>query len=130
MKPVFALLVMLAGCSAQAPEAPTPAAAPPVAAPDPHLQADREARRMQIATKECKTRGDLAKQIMRLRQSNAPMQDVMDIVNKGDDGTGAALVIEAYEMPPFQTEKHQERTIAEFENQAFLACVKRVAASL
>jgi hypothetical protein len=133
----LALLLLvgtLAGCG-QSPAptnqaAPAPAAAV-VAMPDPQLQAEREAARLKIAGRECKSRGALAKQIMQIRQTDAPMHEVMDIVTKnGGPASGAQLVIAAYELPSFQTEKHQLRAVAEFENAAYLSCVKEVAGQL
>ncbi len=60
--------------------------------------------------------------IMENRQLGADMPRMMEIA----DGEPAVrmLVVAAYKKPRFSTEAHQQRSVSDFANSAYLACVE------
>lgn len=73
-------------------------------------------------TERCKSHAELARNIMRHRQHGTSMASLM--FGDADSSTNAAIIA-AYDSPRFATDKHQQRAIADFENDAFLACIKQ-----
>jgi hypothetical protein len=76
----------------------------------------------------CAQMGVLAKEIMLIRQEGAAMSLVMNTIVPKDDEQAAKivrqLIISAYEKPKFSTEKVKEGVVADFRNEAELACFK------
>ncbi|GGA81161.1 hypothetical protein GCM10011491_05560 [Brucella endophytica] len=85
-------------------------AMPALAAPG-DTQADKDAA--------CKSWGDLAAVIMKLRQTEAPMSEA--IKGTGDDSS-RRLIIEAYKEPAYLSEDGQARAVDRFRNEIELAC--------
>lgn len=80
-----------------------------------------------VSDAACKTFGDLAEQVMRARQADRPMSELMNLVGgAGDDGGLARkLIIEAYSKPAYHSEPNQKRAIAEFRNSVELVCFSK-----
>ena len=75
------------------------------------------------ANKElCTAISDNASLIMELRQSNAPLSDVLEVV----DGITLLeeLVMEAYKEPRYSSDEYQSNAIADFGNLAMLNCLQ------
>lgn len=74
----------------------------------------------------CKAVGETARLIMQGRQANVSMSDLMGAIDENGPEwlakTTRAMIILAYQQPAFSTEKHKSRAIAEFGNEAELAC--------
>lgn len=70
----------------------------------------------------CKTVSGVSKSIMQLRQAGTPMSEVLE---KLPSDYFHSLVIEAYEKPLWSTEKNKRQEILNFEDAAFLKCVKK-----
>jgi len=73
---------------------------------------------------QCAKISELAGQIMKFRQSNAPMTDVVNIFPAGSPWI--EIVIKAYEKPRMSVEENQQNMIQDFQNQLYLECVKVV----
>ena len=73
----------------------------------------------------CELVGDLAQVIMENRQAGAILSRQMKIA----DGNAfvEALVREAYSRPRYSTQRHQDRVVTEFRNDAELICYGREA---
>lgn len=73
----------------------------------------------------CKSWGSLAEKIMELRQTEAPISSVLDLI-AGDDNTGLNrdIVIMAYERPAYVTKENQVRAANSFRNDIELMCFK------
>jgi hypothetical protein len=120
-------IFVLTACSPPPQDVEKPAAAPQAAAaPDPALQAEREARLMKYASERCAPFGELAHEIMAARQAGVPMQKSLQLATDGGLAHHAELVIAAYEQPDYRSEGHRARAISEFESAAYLDCVKRI----
>jgi Mg2+ and Co2+ transporter CorA len=83
----------------------------------------------QEATRDdvCKSLGELAEQIMQIRQAESPMSDVLKNVVPEEDGSGASdlvrsIVIQAYEMDSMITEEGKASQTARFRNDIELSC--------
>ena len=75
------------------------------------------------ANKElCTAVSGAASLIMELRQSNAPLSSVLEVV--GDVAILEELVIEAYKKPRYSSKAYQNSAIADFSNIAMLACLQ------
>lgn len=76
----------------------------------------------------CPDLGAAAAAIMKSRQAEVPMSDVMKKLPGGDDeavkGLFRSMVVMAYEQPSYQTPSNQERAVAEFRNQIEVLCYK------
>ncbi|RKG47245.1 hypothetical protein D7V64_17015, partial [Acinetobacter cumulans] len=76
----------------------------------------------------CKSSTGAAKAIMTNRQKGVSMTDMMDkVVQPADPAikdVARALVIDAYSRPRFDTPEFQQKSILDFENSAYLACLK------
>ena len=76
----------------------------------------------------CPDLGAAAAAIMKSRQAEVPMSDVMKKLPGGNDeavkGLFRSMVVMAYEQPSFQTPSNQERAGAEFRNQNEVLCYK------
>ena len=73
---------------------------------------------------QCAKISELAGQIMKFRQSNAPMTDVVNIFPAGSPWI--EIVIKAYEKPRMSVKENQQNMIQDFQNQLYLECVKAV----
>ena len=76
----------------------------------------------------CKSSAGAAKVIMSSRQRGAAMTDMMDrVVRPADPAIKdivKAFVIDAYNRPRFDTPEYQQKAILDFENYAYLTCIK------
>ncbi|EEQ95649.1 hypothetical protein ACI50E_06475 [Brucella sp. ZJ1_1] len=83
--------------------------------------ADTEAERDEF----CKALGSLATSIMKHRQNNTPMSDLM---KKPADASiskiSRAIIMDAYEQPAYVSEEGQQRAIGTFRNKVELECYK------
>lgn len=70
----------------------------------------------------CKTYSDLAETVMKARQAGVSMSRAMEVVS--DDPAVRELVIMAYDEPRMSVEKNQQRSIEDFRDSAYLACIK------
>ena len=69
----------------------------------------------------CETIGELAKTIMEARMAGVPLQDMMKDANQ----LSRQLLISAYEVSAYATERMQNREIVNFQNEIYLACIKQ-----
>lgn len=78
----------------------------------------------------CTAIENMAETIMDRRQSGVKMSILMDIAKESKDKSLSriitSLIIEAYEKPRYNTEKHKRRVIEDFRNNAFLNCYKDI----
>lgn len=76
----------------------------------------------------CSSMGELAKTIMEKRQSGIFMETIMQVIDENDNGPTMKfteeLIISAYETPLCHTEETKRLAIREFQNKAYLKCVK------
>ncbi len=76
----------------------------------------------------CKSSAEAAKSIMSSRQKGAAMTDMMDkVVGAADPAVRdviKAYVIEAYNKPRYNTPEIQQKEVLDFENSAYLTCIK------
>lgn len=111
------------GKEAGAPQPPAIAAAP--AAPPIATQAEPASG--EDKRKICGAWAELAKGIMAARQGGVPMRELMDRMSQPtEDPVITKMIIRAYDSPAFQTEGVQQRAITEFENWAYLTCMRGV----
>ena len=76
----------------------------------------------------CKSSTGAAKAIMSSRQKGVSMTEMMDKVVRPADpaikDVARALVVDAYSRPRFDTPEFQQKSILDFENNAYLSCIK------
>ena len=72
----------------------------------------------------CSSVSTTAKEIMKARQNGVAMSKLIEIFKKEDAAIFRRLTISAYESPRYSTEAMQEKSIQDFENEAFLDCYK------
>lgn len=77
----------------------------------------------------CKGLGDLAEQVMMIRQAEAPMSDVLASLVPPDDGSGAtgiirSVILAAYDEPAMRTPENKTQQVARFRNDVELQCFK------
>lgn len=76
----------------------------------------------------CKSSASAAKSIMSSRQRGAAMTEMMDKVVRPAEpfirDIIKAFVIDAYSRPRFDTPEFQQKAILDFENHAYLSCLK------
>lgn len=76
----------------------------------------------------CKSTAGGAKAIMSSRQRGASMPEMMDKVVRPADPAikdiTKAFVIDAYNRPRYDTPEYQQKAILDFENYAYLTCIK------
>lgn len=76
----------------------------------------------------CKSMSELAKIIMQKRQDGVSMSEIVEkVVNTTPQPLQEVLrltVISAYDKPRFNTPEIQQKTILDFENEAYLTCTK------
>ena len=80
-----------------------------------------------MAEDTCELLSDLAKTIMTKRQDGASMTDMMAIVGDQDSAASKvtkAMIIGAYEVPAYSTDKVKQNAITDFSNQVALECYK------
>jgi len=70
----------------------------------------------------CENFSEMAGQIMGYRQDGGEMAEAMKIA----DGNGLIeqMVVQAFDIPRFSTERHQRRQVVEFKNKAYAKCFK------
>lgn len=96
------------------------------------LAESRAAQLRAISIEACEYHGTAARKAMEHRQSGTAMSVLMARITKAADGdqemidSATPMIIAAYEEPRYGTEKQQQRTIRDFENDAFLRCVKAI----
>ena len=82
--------------------------------------------------KWCSTLSHISEMIMKSRQNGVDMERMMEhntkLVNKGNPDI-SFIIIEAYEMPRFTTQRIKVQTIKDFKNKQYLACIKAAKAS-
>jgi hypothetical protein len=61
-------------------------------------------------------------EIMKARQRNVPMADVVNVFKR--DPSIVKIIILAYEKPRFHSEKQQQNAVEDFRNNAYLTCLK------
>lgn len=71
----------------------------------------------------CSTVGELATTIMESRQSGASMAKLMEAVPEGGSYI-ETLIISAYDVPRYSTERMQKKAVEEFRDEVYLECVK------
>lgn len=76
----------------------------------------------------CKSMSELASIIMQKRQEGVPMSEIVEkVVNTTPQPLQEVLrltAISAYDKPRFNTPEIQQKTILDFENEAYLTCTK------
>lgn len=81
---------------------------------------------MQVAAttwqESCDAVGLLATNVMSARQSGLPMSEMIKIA--GDNPIAEELVVSAFKESRYSTESVQQRTIANFRDQAYLECAQ------
>jgi hypothetical protein len=70
----------------------------------------------------CKSKADIAAQIMGVRQMGVPMADVMAVLPEGT--VERIMAVEAYETPRYITKEIQERQIAKLRDKWYMLCYK------
>jgi hypothetical protein len=82
-------------------------------------------------TEFCKSVGEYSRSVMKNRQADVPMSDMMEVLDRKHDApegvknVARKMIILAYEQPDFSTEENQKEAIAEFGNEAELACYQQ-----
>lgn len=75
----------------------------------------------------CKVVSDYARMVMESRQKGVAMADMIEISEKASPEVGPALkkmIVAAFEEPRMAVEVNQQRRIRDFENDAYLDCIK------
>ena len=83
-----------------------------------------ESETKKLTMDQCAKISELAGQIMKSRQRNVPMTNVINIFPAGSPWI--EIVIKAYEMPRMSVEENQQNMIQDFQNQLYLECAKAV----
>lgn len=72
----------------------------------------------------CRDLGGLAEVIMDSRQMGVPMARLMAVISdEGGSQLTESLIIDAYSVPRFRTEKMQKQAVADFREKVYLECV-------
>ncbi|WP_244430472.1 hypothetical protein [Brucella rhizosphaerae] len=78
-----------------------------------------------VSDEFCTRLGSLAANIMKARQSEAPMSELIARVSKhSDDQVWRKLVVSAYESPAYASDQAQKGAIDAFRNKIELQCFK------
>lgn len=75
----------------------------------------------------CKVVSEYARTVMDGRQAGVPMSGVMDLVKDADPAIAPVMhqmIMDAYDRPRMSVEKNQQTATRDFENDAYLACLK------
>jgi hypothetical protein len=77
----------------------------------------------------CTAMSELASKIMTHRQSGTPMSVLLTAINNNPqdpkvEKLAQAMVIDAYEIPSYNTARSQNRAVLEFENTIMLQCIQ------
>ena len=81
----------------------------------------------------CQNIGELASNVMTMRQMDVPMTKVMAIINthasdasvdQNSVSFARNLVIKAYERPSFSTEQYVQKAVIDFRNEVEVACYR------
>ena len=70
---------------------------------------------------DCKVVSNLASQIMENRQYGVDMAKMYEIAK---EDLSRQMILQAFEVPMYQTEKHKQMEISKFKNSWFKSCVK------
>jgi len=70
----------------------------------------------------CKVIGEIAAGIMDLRQSDVPMDEIMDKLSEAHH----PLIVHIYSSPKYETEKYIKRKINEAKTEAMIACISLI----
>jgi poly-D-alanine transfer protein DltD len=74
----------------------------------------------------CKAIEKLAESVMSARQRGVAMSKMLEIVNDGEPNELVnAMVMDAWDKPRYSTERHQQRSISDYRDAAFGACMGR-----
>jgi hypothetical protein len=71
---------------------------------------------------KCKNYESLAETVMEKRQAGIAVSRMMEVA--GEDALIQDLVERAYDQPRYSTDRMIRRTIEDFRNQAYMACLK------
>ncbi|KAB0570575.1 hypothetical protein [Brucella pituitosa] len=75
--------------------------------------------------KVCTSWGGLAAKIMELRQDEAPMSRVIELIDSdGDNPVTRHIINQAYEQQAFESPGNQKRAVDAFRNKIELQCFK------
>lgn len=117
--------LLLAAACQPAPDAPAAAPAPtPVEMAEPTPFPEDQAAQRQVQMELCAGYAKMARTIMQIRQDGAPMDGAMEVV-KGS-AQAQQLLISAYEVPQYGSDRYKEREVQKFGNETYLACVKEI----
>ena len=86
--------------------------------------AAEETETKELTMDRCAKISELAGHVMKSRQRNVPMADVVNFFPAGSPWI--EIVIKAYEKPRMSVEENQQNMIQDFQNQLYLECVKAV----
>ncbi|MFV1846417.1 hypothetical protein ACNJRW_09525 [Stenotrophomonas maltophilia] len=78
-------------------------------------------------TELCKVVSEYARTVMDGRQAGVPMSGVMDLAKDVDPAIAPVMhqmIMDAYDRPRMSVEKNQQTATRDFENDAYLACMK------
>ncbi len=70
----------------------------------------------------CKVIGEIAAKMMDLRQSDVPMDEMMDKLSSEHH----PLIVHIYSSPKYETEKYIKRKINEAKTEAMIACISLI----
>ena len=79
------------------------------------------------AENACEVISRLARQVMTGRQNGVPLTDMMTGAEQGDAKVAdltRAIILAAYEVPRYNTERIKQQEITDFENTVALQCYK------
>lgn len=122
-------LLLAAACNPAPDRAAAPGPAPepaPVQMAKPAPTPEEQAAQRQVQMELCKGYAKMARTIMEIRQDGAPMDGAMEVV-KGS-AQAQQLLISAYEVPQYSSDRYKEREVQKFGNETYLACVKEIPA--
>lgn len=78
----------------------------------------------------CDTIEEVANAVMTKRQAGLPMSNMIRLLNKIDDKNFkkamSLIIIDAYQIPMFYTNKAKKRAVLEFKNKWYLLCYKEL----
>jgi len=69
----------------------------------------------------CEHIESVARTIMQARQADLPLTKLMSVFSQK---LSRSMVMDAYDLPHYSTEKHKKRSINKFANRMFLMCLK------
>lgn len=70
----------------------------------------------------CREMGEIAEMIMQIRQTGAPMSELIGIAEGNDLLMG--MILDAYNQPIYTTEEYQQRAVRNFRNDMEAFCYR------